>query len=82
VLLLTALRLSVLDDRQPAVALTYSGLAHPSGRESSQVSTFVFRGGIFCKACCDELSLKKSTIEKHVNSAKHSAGKEDSESER
>ena len=38
----------------------------------------MFRGGgeLFCKACREELSLKKSTIEKHVSSAKHSAGKE------
>lgn len=31
---------------------------------------------LFCKACREELSLKKSTIEKHVVSSKHHAGKD------
>ena len=52
--------------------------ASPSqrAREFSSEYVCVSGGKLFCKACRDELSLKKSTIEKHVSSAKHSAGKE------
>ena len=45
-------------------------------REFSSEYIGVSGGKLFCKACREELSLKKSTIEKHVSSTKHSAGKE------
>ena len=35
----------------------------------------VSAGKVFCNACREELSTKKSTIENHVGSAKHTAGK-------
>ena len=35
----------------------------------------VSAGKVFCNACRKELSTKKSTIENHVGSAKHTAGK-------
>ena len=40
--------------------------------EELKVST----GKIFCTACSEVLSTKKSTIENHISSAKHSADKE------
>lgn len=41
-------------------------------RECLRVSV----GKLFCNACREELSLKKSSILNHVSSSKHSAGKE------
>ena len=35
----------------------------------------VSAGKVFCNACREELSTKKSTIENHVGSSKHTAGK-------
>ena len=35
----------------------------------------VSRGRLFCTACCEEVALKKSTIELHVKSEKHKKGK-------
>ena len=33
-------------------------------------------GKLFCSACCEELSTKKSIIELHIQSAKHTKGKQ------
>ena len=45
-------------------------------REFPNEQLKVSAGRIFCTACREELSTKKSTIDNHIASAKHSAGKE------
>ena len=45
-------------------------------REFSSECILVSAGKLFCRACREELSLKKSTLDKHVCSVKHRAGKE------
>ena len=45
-------------------------------KEFSSESIGVSGGKLFCQACREELSLKKSSIQNHVTSSKHTAGKE------
>ena len=45
-------------------------------REFSSESIGISAGKLFCRACREELSLKKSSIQNHVTSSKHTAGKE------
>ena len=45
-------------------------------KEFSSEFVGISAGKLFCRACREELSLKKSSIQKHVTSLKHTAGKE------
>ena len=45
-------------------------------KEFSSEFVGVSTGKLFCRACREELSIKKSSIQKHVTSVKHTAGKE------
>ena len=45
-------------------------------KEFSSEYISVSAGKLFCRACREELSLKKSSTQKHVTSSKHTAGKE------
>ena len=45
-------------------------------KEFASECVCVSGGKLFCQACREELSLKKSTIQQHIASSKHKAGKE------
>ena len=45
-------------------------------KEFSSEFVGVSAGKRFCRACREQLSLKKSSIQKHVTSVKHTAGKD------
>ena len=51
-------------------------MALQRAREFSSESIGISAGKLFCRACREELFLKQSSIQTHVTSSKHTAGKE------
>ena len=45
-------------------------------REFSEESLIVSHGRLFCSACREEISLKRSIVKNHIRSQKHQKGKE------
>ena len=65
--------------KRPSASITSNPLSvSPTQRakEFKNECICVSEGKLFCRACREELSLKKSTILLHVASSKHIAGKE------
>ena len=62
--------------RHPPLARSLRELLHSKEAKNSQVNLVMSSHKLFCKACREELNLKRSTIQNHVRSVKHVEGKE------
>ena len=63
--------------RHPPLARSLRELLHSKESKNSPVNSSLFLAiNLFCKACREELNLKRSTIQNHVRSVKHVEGKE------